>query len=149
MRQAVDKKKKESKGPVLAKQPRDLPPLVLGVPEAVTPPTLEIRGYCKTTVDWINVHARLTARVSILETTLKLLWEWWVVGIRLRQRTAEWVTHTFREHHKESDLWADKGARRHVEEWVDTTGIAWPKVTGLCGFWDGSYDNGKCGGVAL
>ena len=32
-----------------------------------------------------------------------------------------------------------------MEEWVDTARIAWPEVTGLCGFWDGSCDNGNCG----
>ena len=52
----------------------------------------------------------------------------------------------FREHNKEADQWADKGAKGRVEEWVDTTRIAWPEVTGLCGSWDGSSDNGNCGG---
>ena len=46
MKQAVDKKK-ESKGPVPTKQPRDLPPLELGVPEAVKLPALEMKGDCK------------------------------------------------------------------------------------------------------
>ena len=66
--------------------------------------------------------------------------------MRLRQRTTDWVTHTFREHNKEADLWAGKGAKGRAEEWVDTTRIAWQEVTGVCGFWNGSYDNGKCGG---
>ena len=35
-----------------------------------------------------------------------------MVGLRdpLRRRTAEWITHTFREHNTEADLWTDKGA---------------------------------------
>ena len=66
--------------------------------------------------------------------------------IRLRQRTTEWVTNTFREHNnEEANQWADKGAKGRVEGWVDTTRITWREVTGLCGFWDGSCDNGKCG----
>ena len=40
-------------------------------------------------------------------------------------------THTCREHNKEADLSADKGAKGHVEEWVDTTRIAWRCAT-LC-----------------
>ena len=81
-----------------------------------------------------------------MEEAQNLLREWCGRGIRLRQRTAEWVTHTFRQHNTEADLWADKGSKGRVEESVDTTRIAWPEVTGLCGFWDGSCDNGKCGG---
>ena len=65
--------------------------------------------------------------------------------MRLRQRTADWVTHTFREHNKEADLWAGKGARRRAEEWVDIARITWEEVTGFSGFWDGSFDNGRCG----
>ena len=86
----------------------------------------------------------MKARVSTVEATQNVLRESWGRGIRLGQRTAEWVTHTFREHNKEADLWAHKGAKGRVEEWVDTTRIAWPEVTSLCGFWDGSCDNGNC-----
>ena len=39
--------------------------------------------------------------------------------MRFRQRTTDWVTHTFREHNKEADLWARKGAKGRAEEWVD------------------------------
>ena len=42
--------------------------------------------------------------------------------------------HTFREHNKKADLWADKGAKGRVEGWVGTTRIARP------GDW--SCDNG-------
>ena len=89
------------------KQPRDLPPLELGIPVAGKLPTLEIKGDCKTIVDWVNGHAKMKAKVSTVEAIQNLLREWWGRGIRLRQRTAEWVTHTFREHNKEADLWAD------------------------------------------
>ena len=43
MKQPVDKKK-ESKGPVPTKKPRDLPPLDLGIPVVGERPTLEIKG---------------------------------------------------------------------------------------------------------
>ena len=36
-------------------------------------------------------------------------------------------------------------ARRGVEEWVDTTRIAWSEVTGLYGFGEGSCDDVNCG----
>ena len=61
----------------------------------------------------------------------------------LRQRTTDWVTHTFREH-KEADLWAGKGARGRAE-WVDTTSSTWQVVPCICGTWDRSPDNYKCG----
>ena len=132
MQQAV-KKKKESKGPVPTKQPIDLPP-----------PTLEMKGNCKTTVGWVNSHAKMKARVSTVEAIKNFLKKWWGLGICLRQSTAERVIHTFREHNKEVDRWSGNGAKGTcVEEWVDTT-------RGLCGFWDGSCDIGNCGcGIIL
>ena len=39
---------------------------------------------------------------------------------------------------------AARGAKGE-DEWVDTVHVAWSEVTGLCGFWDDSCDNGKCG----
>ena len=80
-----------------------------------------------------------------MAATQNLLRKWWGRGIRLRQRTANWVTHAFREYKKEADLWADKGAKGRVEEWVDTAQIMWSEVTELCGFWDGSCGTGNCG----
>ena len=77
-----------------------------------------------------------------MEATQNLLREWRSRGIRVRPLGH---THTFREHNKEADLRADKGAKVRVEEWVDTARIAWSDVTGLCGFWDGSCDYGNCG----
>ena len=44
-----------------------------------------------------------------------------------------------------ADLWAAKGVKSREDEWVDTTYVVWSEVTGLCGFWDGSCDDGKCG----
>ena len=46
------------------KQARDLPPLELGIPEAGKWPTLEIKGNCKTIVDWVDGHAKMKTRVS-------------------------------------------------------------------------------------
>ena len=80
-KQPVDKKK-ESKGHVPTKKPRDLPSLDLGTPVPGKRPTLGR-------------------------------------GMHLRQRTTDWVTHTFREHNKEADLWAGNGARvREKNRWT-------------------------------
>ena len=124
---------------------RDLPPFELGITEAGKWPTLEIKRNCKTIADWVNGHAKMKTRVPTVEKAQNLLREWWGRGIRFRWRTAEWITHTFREHNTEADLWADKGAKGRVEEWVDTTRIEWQEVTSLCGFCDGSCDNCNCG----
>ena len=53
------------------------------------------------------------------------------------------VTHTFREHYKEADLWADTGAKGR-KGWTlpDLRGQKLP----VSGFWVGSCDNGNCGG---
>ena len=72
----------------------------------------------------MNGHAKMKMRIGTVEKAQKFQREWWSRGLRLRQRTTDWVTHTCREHNKEADLWADKG----VEEWVDTTRIAWQEV---------------------
>ena len=93
----------------------------------------------------MNGHAKMKTKIGTVEKAQNLLLEWWGRGMRLRQRTTDWVTHTFREHNKEADLWASKGAQGRAEEWVDTTRIAWQEVTSVYGFWDGSHDNGKCG----
>ena len=129
------------------KKPSDLPALVLDIPGAGQRPTLEIRGDCKTIVDWINGHAKLKTRECTVEKTQNTLPGWWGRGVHLRQRTADWATHVFREHNKEADLWADKGPKGRVEEWVDTARVVWSEVIGLCG--DGSCDNGNCGAGKL
>ena len=38
-----------------------------------------------------------------------------------------------------------KGVKSRKEEWLDTASVVWSKVTGWCGFWDGSCESGKCG----
>ena len=58
---------------------------------------------------------------------------------------ADWAVHIFRE----ADSWAAKGVRGREYEWVDTAHVVWSEVTGLCVFWDGSCDNGKCGAGIL
>ena len=87
MKQAVEKTK-EPNGILPTEQPRDLPPLELRIPVAGKLPTLEIKGDCKTIVDWVNGHAKMKARVSTVEAIQNLLRERWGRGIRLRQRTA-------------------------------------------------------------
>ena len=119
MKQAVEKKAQPN-GTRRIKKPKDLPPLVLDIPEAGQRPTLEIKGDCTTIVDWINGHAKLKTRECTVAKTQNLLRDWWGRGVHLRQRTAEWATHIFREHNKEADTWAGKGAKGHVHEWVDT-----------------------------
>ena len=94
MKQAVGQKK-EPNGSLPTKQPSDLPLLKLKIPVAGKLPTLEIKGDSKTIVDWVTSCAKLKARVSTVEAIQNLLREWWGRGIRLQQRTAVWVTHTF------------------------------------------------------
>ena len=47
-----------------------------------------------------------------------------------------WIT--FREHNKEADARAEKGARGPEEEWEADVEFAEPAVTGISGFCDGS-----------
>ena len=77
--------------------------------------------------------------------TQNLLREWWGQKVDQRQRSADLATHIFREHNKEADLWAATGVKGLEDEWVDDAHVIWSEVIGLCGFWDGSFDNGKCG----
>ena len=87
----------------------------------------------------------MKTRIGTTERAQNLSREWWCHGLHFRQRTTDWVTHTFREHNKEADFWAGKGARERSEEWVDTAHMTWRDVLGICGFWDGCFDIGKCG----
>ena len=101
-----------------------LPPfLILGTQEVGQRPTLEIIGDCKTSVDWINGHAKLKTRESTVANTQNLLRDWRGRGVHLRPRTAEWATLIFREHNIEADVWAEKGAKGQVDERVDTLRI--------------------------
>ena len=108
--------KKESKGLVPTKKPRDLPPLDLETQVPGEQLTLEIKGDNTTIVNWINGHTKMKTRTGTVEKVQNFLREWWGRGIRLRQQTTDWVTHTFREHNKEGDLWAGKGAKGRAEE---------------------------------
>ena len=110
MKQPVDKKK-ESKGTVPTKNPRDLPLPNLGTLVLGELLTLEIKRDNKTVVDWMNGHTKMKKRIGTIERAQNLLRDCFGRGIRSRKRTTEWVTHTFREHSKEADLWARKGAK--------------------------------------
>ena len=79
MKQVVEKKA-EPKGTRPKKKPWDLPPLELDMSEAGQRPTLEIRGDCKTIVDWINGHAKLKTRECTMAKTQNLLRDWWAEG---------------------------------------------------------------------
>ena len=109
--------KKESKGLIPTKKPRDLPPLDLGTPLPGENPTLEIKRNNRTIVDWMNGHAKMKTRIGAVEKAQNLLREWWGRGMCLRQRTANWVTHIFREH-KEDDLWAGNGGGVQKNGWT-------------------------------
>ena len=45
----------------------------------------------------------------------------------------------------EADLWASFGVKGISMEWKDESAIDWTKVTGICGFWDGSCNDKVCG----
>ena len=53
--------------------------------------------------------------------------------------------HIFREHNKEADAWAGKGARGLTNEREDESDVVWLDVKGICGFWDGSCRKNMCG----
>ena len=39
-----------------------------------------------------------------------------------------------------------KGVNCREDEWgMDTAHVVWSQVASLSGFWDGSFENGKCG----
>ena len=42
-------------------------------------------------------------------------------------------------------VWVAKGVKGREDELVDTAHVVRSEVIGVCGFWDGSCDNGKCG----
>ena len=128
-----------------AKKQREVPPLELEIPAEGKKLILEIQGDCKTSVDWVNGHAKFKTRESTVATTQNLPRQWQGRGVDLRQRTADWASHIFREHNKEAALWSAKGVKGRVVEWVDHAQVVWSEVTRLCRFWDGSCDNGKCG----
>ena len=95
---------------------------------------LGIVGDCKTIVDWVKGHAKLTSRESTVATAQNPVREWWDRGVDLSQRIADWATHIFREQKEETHLWAAKGVKGREDEWVDTPNVVWSEVTGLCGF---------------
>ena len=62
MTQVVEKKKPQSTGPDRQRNQEDLLPLELDEPKAGKWSTLEIKGDCRTNVDWINGHSKLKTR---------------------------------------------------------------------------------------
>ena len=83
-------------------------------------------------------------RIVLFETIQIQLMEWWKKGVDWCQRIGDWAVHIFREH-KEADLWEGFGTKGHSKEWKDESAIDWTKVTGICGFWDGSCNDKICG----
>ena len=92
---------------------------------------LEITGDSKTSVDWVNGHAKLKTWKSTLATAQNLLWECWSRGVDLQRRMGDWAAHIFREHNKEADLCARRGVQGREEERTDTAEVVLPEVAGL------------------
>ena len=105
------------------KKPRDLEPLVLETPAEDKKLMLEIRSDSKTTVDWVNGHAKLKTWASIIATAQNLLRKWCCRGVDLRRRVADRAVHIFREHNREADTWAGKGVNGREEEWIGSASV--------------------------
>ena len=121
-----------------------MPPFVLDVLEAGQRPTLEIRGDCKTTVDWI--HAKLKTRECTVAKTQNILRDWWgpstTADCQLGQMSFVNTT--------KKRICGRTRARRDV--WMNLWAL--PESCGQrsvvsVGFWDGSCDNGNCGARKL
>ena len=104
-----------------------------------------IRGDSKTVVDWINGKAKQKVSYRAIATIQIQLMDRWKKGVDLCHRIGDWAVPIFREHNKEPDLWASFGAKGISMEWKDESAIDWTKVTGICGFWDGSCNDKVCG----
>ena len=171
MKQAVEKKR-EPNGTMPTKKPRDVPPLEVGIPATGKLPTLEVRGNCKTIVDWVNGNGTMPTKkprdVPPLEVGIPATGKLPTLEIRGDCKTiVDWVTKTFCGNGvdevacdneppsgsfipfvntRKKPTCGQTRVRRGVwKNWVDTTQIAWPEVTGLCEFWYWSCDNGSCG----
>ena len=59
--------------------------------------------------------------------------EWWGRAVDLKNRGDDCAVHIIREHNKEADAWAGKGARGREEEWVDGRDFVWSDVTAVLG----------------
>ena len=92
----------------------------------------------------VNGHAKLRKKESTIASVQNHHREWCSRGVDLRQRVADWAFHIFRKHRKEADSWAVKGVEGREGDWVDIVNVVWFEVTGLCGVWDGSCENGTC-----
>ena len=129
--------------------PRELPLLEHGMQKEGKKLTMEIKCDCKTIVDWVNGHAKWKTREVV----------WRLPRTFYRNGGAEESTYdngmpigphmSFVSTFEEADLWAAKCVKGREDEWVDTAHVVWSEVTGLCGFWDGSCDNGKCGAKTM
>ena len=139
MKQPVDKKKK-SKGPEPTKETKGSAFRLLGRPVPGVRPTLEIKRGKKTIVDWVNGHTKMKTRVTTVENTQNLLRDWWGRSIRFRKRSAEWITHTLREHNKEVDLWATKGAKGRCRRMGGQHSHCVARGYRTLWFWKRSYD---------
>ena len=77
-------------------------------------------------------------RIGLSRPCTYNLWNGGKKGVDLSQKIGDWSVHIFREHNKEADLWAGFGPKGISMECNDESAIDWTKVTGICGFWDGS-----------
>ena len=122
-----------------AKKQREVPPLELEIPAEGKKLIPEIQGDCKTSVDWVNGHAKFKTRESTVATTQNLPRQWQAEestydnGLPiLRHISFVSTTKNF-----EAALWAAKGVKGRVVEWVDNAQVVWSEVSRLCRFWDG------------
>ena len=115
-----------TEGGIPLRKERELDPLVMEPPRTVEGIELVIRGDSKTVVDWINGKAKQKVSSRAFEIIQIQRMEWWKKGVDLCHGIGDWAVHIFREHNKEAE-------------------IDWTKVTGICGFWDGSCNDKVCG----
>ena len=135
----------KKEGGIPLRKEREHDPLVMEPPRTVEGIELVTRGDSKTVVDWINGKAKQKVSYRAIEIRQIQLMEWWKKGVDLCQRIGEWAVHIFRELNKEAELWAGFGTKVISMEWYDESAIDWTKVTGICGFWDGSCNDKVCG----
>ena len=51
--------------------------------------------------------------------------EWWVKTANRKGMDNEWAVNIFREHNKETDVWAEKGTKGVRREWEDAEKVVW------------------------
>ena len=84
--EAADGTPKEERWSIPSKKPREVDPMVLEPPTTAKGVEMEMRGDCKTVVDWINGHAKQKTPNKTLVAAQKQMRDWWSRGADLRRR---------------------------------------------------------------